>query len=49
MDNVVTSIELGSDTIKIVVAECLNNEFHILASNYVESQGIKRCLIEYRV
>ena len=46
MDNVVTSIELGSDTIKIVVAECLNNEFHILASNYVESQGIKRGIVE---
>ena len=46
MDNVITGIELGSDSIKIIVAEYINEKYHILASDSVKSQGIKRGLIE---
>ncbi|MDD6879456.1 MAG: cell division protein FtsA, partial [bacterium] len=45
MRRIYTGIDLGSDSIKIVVSEVFNNKFHILASTSVKSRGIKRGLI----
>lgn len=46
MDNVYTSIDLGTNSIKIVVCEKHNNSFHVLASVSSKSQGIKSGQIE---
>ncbi len=45
MRKVYTSIDLGSDSIKIVVAEKVNKRFHVLASTSVLSEGIKKGVI----
>lgn len=45
MRNIYTGIDLGSDSIKIVVAEYTNNDFHILAHTSVSSVGIRRGLV----
>lgn len=45
MRNIYTGIDLGSDNIKIVVAELVNDKFQVLASASVRSVGIKRGLI----
>ena len=45
MRNIYTSIDLGSDSIKIVVAELVNDKFQVLASTAVKSLGIKKGLI----
>ena len=42
MRNIYTGIDLGSDCIKIVVAEFINAKFYVLASTSVKSVGIKR-------
>ena len=41
MKNIYTGIELGSNSIKIVVCEKSNDEWHVLASVASESSGIK--------
>ena len=41
MRNIYTGIELGSNSIKIVVCEKTNDEWHVLASVASESSGIK--------
>ncbi len=41
MSNIYTSIDLGTDSIKVVVAEKINNKFHVLASVCEKSNGIK--------
>ncbi len=46
VDVVYTSVDLGSDTIKIVVASKENNKFYILASTNVKSKGIKKGIIK---
>ena len=45
MRNIYTGIDLGSDSIKIVVAELVENKFQVLASTSVKSIGIKKGLI----
>lgn len=45
MRKIYTSIDLGSDSIKIVVAEKLNKRFHVLAKSSVLSNGIKKGII----
>lgn len=45
MRNIYTGIDIGSDSIKIVVAEAIKDKFHVLASTSVKSVGIKRGLV----
>ena len=45
MRNIYTGIDLGSDNIKIVVAELIKDKFQVLASTSVKSVGIKKGLI----
>lgn len=45
MRNIYTGIDLGSDSIKIVVAELVENKFQVLAATSVKSLGIKKGLI----
>ena len=42
MNNYYTSIELGSDTIKILVCNKVDNKFHLIASVSSPSAGIKK-------
>ena len=45
MRNIYTGIDLGSDNIKIVVAELIKDKFQVLASASVKSLGIKKGLV----
>ena len=45
MRNIYTSIDMGSDSIKIVVAEMYNDNLYVLASASRKSKGIKRGLV----
>lgn len=45
MRNIYTGIDLGSDNIKIVVAELIKDKFQVLASTAVKSVGIKKGLV----
>ena len=45
MKHIYTSIDFGSDTIKIVVAELFQNKINLLASTSTKSKGIKKGLI----
>lgn len=45
MKKVFTSIDIGSDTIKILVCEEFNNKLYVLASNEIKSKGIRKGLI----
>ena len=45
MNNIMASLDLGSDTIKIVVAEVKNGKVNVLAATQTKSKGIKRGLI----
>ncbi len=45
MRNIYTGIDLGSDNIKIVVAELVKDKFHVLASTSVRSVGIRNGLV----
>ena len=45
MDNVITGIDIGSDSIKIVTANYIGKSFNILASTISSSLGIKRGLV----
>ena len=45
LKKIYTSIDLGSDSIKIVVCEKVNRRFHVLASSSVRSAGIKKGVI----
>ena len=46
MRNIYTGIDIGSDNIKIVVAELIKEQFHVLARTSINSVGIKRGLID---
>ena len=48
MRKIYTGIDIGSDNIKIVVAEVDKNDFYVLASTSKKSKGIKRGLVENR-
>ena len=45
MKQVYTSIDIGSDSVKIVVAELFNNKINLLAASSIKSNGIKKGLI----
>lgn len=45
MKNIYSSIDIGSDTIKIVVCELYKNKLNLLAAASTKSKGIKRGLI----
>ena len=45
MKYVYTSVDIGSDTIKVVVCELFNNKLNLLAASSVKSNGIKKGLI----
>lgn len=45
MREIYTGIDIGSDSIKIVVSEFLDDRFNILASTNVRSTGIKKGLV----
>lgn len=45
MRNIYTGIDLGSDCIKIVVAELVKDKFQVLASTDTQSTGIKNGLV----
>ena len=42
MNKILTGIEIGTDSIKIIVVEKIRNEFHLLATTKVKSSGLKR-------
>ena len=45
MKHIYSSIDFGSDTIKVVVAELFNNKINLLANASMPSKGIKKGLI----
>ncbi|MDD4608113.1 MAG: cell division protein FtsA [Bacilli bacterium] len=45
MKRIYTSIDIGSDSIKVVVCELFNNRLNLLAASSIKSRGIKRGLI----
>lgn len=45
MKNIYTSVDIGSDTIKIVVCELFHNKLNLLAASSVKSRGIKKGVI----
>lgn len=45
MRKIYTSIDIGSDNIKLVVAEIINTDLHILSAISLPSEGIKKGLI----
>ena len=45
MKYVYTSVDIGSDTIKVVVCELFNSKLNLLAASSVKSKGIKKGLI----
>ena len=42
MNKILTGIDIGTDSIKIIVVEKIRNEFHLLATTKVKSSGVKR-------
>ena len=45
MRNIYTGIDIGSDSIKIVVAELVGEKFYVLASTSVKTIGVKRGIV----
>lgn len=45
MRHVYTSIDIGTDTIKVAVCQLFNNKLNLLAASSVKSEGIKKGLI----
>ncbi|MBQ8219115.1 MAG: cell division protein FtsA [Bacilli bacterium] len=45
MKKIYTSIDIGSDTIKFLVAEEKDNKFYVLSSSSIKSKGIRKGLI----
>ena len=45
MKRIYTSIDIGSDTIKIVVCELYQNKLNLLASSSFKSKGVKKGVI----
>ncbi len=46
MKKIYTSVDLGSYGIKMIVSECVNGTFHVLAATNVRSKGIKNGRID---
>ena len=45
MKKIFTSVDIGSDTVKILVCEMVNNECNVLAVNTIKSKGIRKGLV----
>ena len=45
MKHVYTSVDIGSDSIKVVVCELFQNKLNLLAASSYKSRGIKKGLI----
>lgn len=45
MKQIITSLDIGSDKIKLVVSEMYNNNYYVLACSEVNSRGIKKGFI----
>ena len=45
MKKIYTSIDIGSDTIKFLVGEAVNDNINIIASSCIKSKGIRKGLI----
>lgn len=45
MRNIYTSLDIGSDAVKVVVCELYKNKLNLLAASTVKSEGIKKGLI----
>ena len=45
MKKIFTSVDIGSDTIKILVTEVVNDNVNVLASTQIKSKGIRKGLI----
>lgn len=45
MKNIYTSVDIGSDTIKIVVCELYKNRLNLIAASSIKSEGIKKGVI----
>ena len=45
MKQIYTSIDIGSDTIKVITCELFNQKLNLLAAAQAKSEGIKRGLI----
>ena len=49
MKEIISSLDIGSDTIKLVVGEMFNNELNVLSVSEVKSKGVKRGIIVLQV
>ena len=45
MKEIISSLDIGSDTIKLVVGEMFENELNVLSVSEVKSRGVKRGII----
>ena len=45
MKEIISSLDIGSSTMKLVVGEVYNNEVNVLAVSDVKSKGIKKGII----
>ena len=45
MKKIYTSVDIGSETIKVVVCELFKNRLNLLAASSVKSKGIKKGVI----
>ena len=45
MKKIFTSVDIGSDTVKILVSEVYNGNVNVIASNTIKSKGIRKGLI----
>ena len=45
MKEIISSLDIGSSSVKLVVGEVLNNEVHVLCVSEVKSKGVKKGLI----
>ena len=45
MKHIYTSVDIGSDSIKVVVCELFQNKINLLAASSFKSKGIKKGLI----
>ena len=45
MKEIISSLDIGSSTVKLVVGEVYNNEVHVLCVSEVKSKGVKKGII----
>ena len=45
MKKIFTSVDIGSDTVKILVSELFDGKLNVLASNSIKSKGVRKGLV----